>query len=88
MRDIAHPRAILPRMTETERQLVMARFRLAVELHEAGVAMMRQNLRRRYPSDSEQEIDARLEAWLMERPGAEHGDCDGKPVAWPLRRSD
>lgn len=69
-------------MTEAERQRAAERFRLAVDLHEAGVALMRQNLRRRHPSESEQEIDARLEAWLMHRPGAEHGDCDGRPVAW------
>lgn len=73
-------------MTESERQLAVARFRLALDLHEAGVALMRQNLRRRHPGESEQEIDARLAAWLMHRPGAEHGDAVGRPVAWPTNR--
>jgi len=45
--------------------------------------MMRQNLRRRYPDASEQEIKARLAQWLRERPGAEYGDCEGRPVPWP-----
>ena len=60
--------------------------RIAFELHEAGVDMMRQNLRRRFPDAPEAEIDMRLRAWLHERPGAEHGDAEGKRVAWPRRR--
>ena len=57
--------------------------RLAFELHEAGVALMRQNLRRRLPDASEAHIDERLDEWLRERPGAEFGDAEGRPVAWP-----
>jgi hypothetical protein len=44
---------------------------------------MRQNLRRRYPEADEKEIAAHLAQWLQERPGAEHGDCTGRPVEWP-----
>jgi hypothetical protein len=47
--------------------------------------MMRQNLRRRFPDADQQEIAARLAQWLQERPGAEHGDCVGRPVDWPRR---
>jgi len=59
------------------------RFRTALDLFEAGVGMMRQNLRRRFPDAGEKEIAARLAQWLQERPGAEHGDCVGRPVDWP-----
>ena len=59
------------------------RFRTALDLFEAGVGMMRQNLRRRFPDADEQEIAERLTKWLQERPGAEHGDCIGRPVDWP-----
>lgn len=63
--------------------LAARRFRTAMELFEAGVSMMRQNLRRRFPDADEEEIKTRLRQWLQERPGAEYGDCDGRPVPWP-----
>jgi hypothetical protein len=59
------------------------RLRLALELYEAGEAMMRQRLRREHPHLSEREIEARLMAWLMERPGAELGDAAGRLAPWP-----
>jgi hypothetical protein len=59
--------------------------RVAFELHEAGVEMKRQNLRRRFPDADETEIEAGVRAWLQERPGAEHGDGPGKVIAWPRR---
>jgi hypothetical protein len=55
------------------------RLRLALELHDAGVAMMRQNLRRRHPDADEEEIERRLIEWLHTRPGAEFGDAEGEP---------
>lgn len=55
-------------------------FRLTLDLFETGVQMMRQNLRRHAPEADEQEIDRRLSTWLRARPGAEHGDCPGRPV--------
>lgn len=55
------------------------RLRIALDLHDAGVEMMRQNLRRRHPGADEQEIERLLIAWLHERPGAEHGDAVGRP---------
>lgn len=51
--------------------------RTALDLHEAGVELMRQNLRRRDPSATDDEIDRRLRAWLADRPGAPFGDCTG-----------
>jgi hypothetical protein len=41
---------------------------LAFDLHEAGVSMMKQNLRRKFPDAAEQEINQRLQLWLEERP--------------------
>jgi hypothetical protein len=57
------------------------KFRAALELHEAGVAVMRQNLRRRNPGASVAKIEELLSAWLRTRPGAEHGDTAGRPTS-------
>jgi hypothetical protein len=59
------------------------RLRLALELFETGEAMMRERLRREHPELPAAEIEARLLAWLRERPGAEHGDASGRPGTWP-----
>lgn len=56
------------------------RLRLTCELHDLGVAMMRQNLRRRHPGAEDGEIEAMLERWLQTRPGAQHGDVSGPGV--------
>lgn len=50
------------------------RFAVAVELHRTGVLLMRQNLRRRHPAESDESIERRVTAWLRARPGAEYGD--------------
>ena len=55
------------------------RLQIALQLHDEGVALMRQNLRRRNPEAGEDEIEEMLVAWLHERPGAEHGDAVGVP---------
>lgn len=47
---------------------------MALDLHEVGVAIMRQNLRRRHPDEDEAQVEQRLHAWIRHRPGAEHGD--------------
>jgi hypothetical protein len=54
--------------------------RATLDLFETGLALMRQNLRRTDPEATEHEIDRRLRQWLHHRPGAEHGDCVGRPV--------
>ena len=54
-------------------------------MFETGVEMMRQTLRRDHPDLADQEIEARLRAWLRERPGAEFGDALGRHVHWPGR---
>jgi hypothetical protein len=60
------------------------RLALTLELYEFGIDMMAANLRRRHPGETPEEIDRRLNEWLTERPGAEHGDGPG--VAVPLTR--
>ena len=40
--------------------------------------MMRQNLKRRHPEASEEEIEKLLREWLSERPGARFGDAEGR----------
>jgi hypothetical protein len=47
-------------------------------MFDLGESIMRQNLRRADPEASEQDIEARLRVWLLERPGAEHGDAPGR----------
>ena len=58
---------------------VMARMKMAFDLYETAEAIMRQNLRRRFPDASETEIERQLVEWLHRRPGAEHGDGVGRP---------
>lgn len=60
-----------------------ARLRAALAMFEAGVDLKRQTLRRENPGLTESEIEARLRAWLRERPGAEYGDTVGRRVPWP-----
>ena len=60
-----------------------ARLRIALELHELGVEMQRQRLRRERPQLTEAGLDRALRDWLHERPGAEHGDAPGKPSHRP-----
>jgi hypothetical protein len=61
------------------------RFELALELCELAERMLREKLRRAHPQRSEAEIEAMIDAWFMERPGAEHGDAEGRPIRWPRR---
>ena len=46
-------------------------------LMEAGIALMRQNIRRRHPEETEAEIDARLHAWLRRANDPIPGDAAG-----------
>lgn len=55
-----------------------SKLRQACDMFDTGVAMMRQNLRRRSPAASERAIAESLAAWLLDRPGAAHGDAPGR----------
>jgi hypothetical protein len=55
-----------------------AKLRLALDLFDSGVALMRETLRRRWPDASDPTVEAAIAAWLRQRPGAEHGDTAGR----------
>jgi hypothetical protein len=61
-------------------QSVADAFRATLDLFDTGIDLMRQNLRRRHPHASDEEIWRRLREWLRDRPGAEWGDCAGRIV--------
>ena len=73
-------------MGDSAAREVSERYRLTLELFAAGEEIMRQNLRRRFPDASLEEIEHHLTRWLHERPGAEHGDAVGRPGTWPRQR--
>lgn len=53
-------------LTDSDRR--KSNLQLTFALHEAGILMMRQNLRRRNPNASENEISRLLQAWLENQP--------------------
>jgi uncharacterized protein YccT (UPF0319 family) len=50
---------------------ILARAQAAFDLCETAENIMRQNLRRRYPQASDEEIRQRFAAWVEKRPYAE-----------------
>ncbi len=44
------------------------RLRIALDLADSGIQLYRQKLRRRYPEESEAQIDARMKQWFHDRP--------------------
>ena len=66
-------------MSTTDHDIMVAKLRQTFDLFEAGVSMKRASLRREHPHADADEIERLLRAWLMERPGAEHGDAVGRP---------
>ena len=59
---------------------------MTLALFEFAEAQMRQRLRRKHADASEAQIDDMVQAWLLDRPGAEHGDAVGHPIPWPRPR--
>ena len=53
---------------------LIERFHTAVDLWATGVSLRRQTIRRNRPEASAAEVDALLNQWLQDRPGAEMGD--------------
>ena len=51
----------------------------ALELLDMGIALRAERFRRENPTASEAEVDACVGAWLIDRPGAPHGDAPGRP---------
>ncbi len=56
---------------------IQRRARQTFDLFQTAVDLMRQNLRRRHPEASPEEIAERLRAWMLSRPDAPHGDAAG-----------
>ncbi len=56
-------------------ETLLKKFYLTFDLHRAGKDMMRQNLHRKFPEANDEEIQAKLVAWLRNRPA----DTPGKP---------
>jgi hypothetical protein len=73
-------------MSDEAPEVLAARLRTALDLCELGESIRRAQLRREHPGATDEEIEALLVAWLQTRPGAEHGDSWGRPIAWPPSR--
>lgn len=73
-------------MSSEHAQRIAERFQLALDLYDLSERMLRQKLRRKHPQGTDAEIDAKVDEWLAHRPGAEQGDGDGTPIAWPRQR--
>lgn len=58
---------------------ILRRMEIAFDLYETSEQIMRQNLRRRNPEATDEEIEQGIREWLRRRPGAEHGDAEGRP---------
>ncbi len=50
---------------------------LTAILMDSGIALMRQNIRRRHPESPEEEVDALLRAWLCRADDPVPGDISG-----------
>ena len=60
---------------------VLERMRITFELYQAAEDLMRQNLRRRSPCASAEQIEQGIREWLAGRPGAAEDDD-----VWSSRR--
>ena len=71
---------------DTKAQQAAERFQLALSLYDLGEKMLRQKLLRKHPKASPGDIEALVDAWRVDRPGAPLGDGAGRPIAWPPQR--
>jgi Rv0078B-related antitoxin len=63
------------------------RLRIALDLADVGEKMMRTRLRREHPGYSDARLEAAMEAWMQDRPGAPFGDHPGPPSSRALGES-
>ncbi|MCY7417653.1 MAG: hypothetical protein LH650_04000 [Chloroflexi bacterium] len=66
-------------MDPTEAQAMATRMRQAFDMFEAGVSMQRAHYKHDHPDATDEEIARLIRLWLRTRPGAEHGDAEGRP---------
>ncbi len=57
----------------------------ALELADLAEEMLRLKLRRTHPAASDAEIERLIDEWYLSRPGAEHGDTEGRLIELPRR---
>lgn len=69
---------MLPAMSA---EVLVERLHAALEMADTGVELMRQNLRRRHPDSSVDEVDRLLLDWINGRTG----DCPGPRRTLPIR---
>lgn len=55
------------------------RVRTVFTLYEFGERMQRTRLRREHPDATDTQIDALMNSWRLDRPGAPLGDAQGRP---------
>jgi hypothetical protein len=63
-------------------RILRDRLLVTLAMQAEGIAMQRENLRRRHPGASAAELDRRLREWLLDRPM----DAPGRLVSWPRTR--
>jgi hypothetical protein len=63
-------------------ETLLKKFYLTFDLHKAGKDIMRQNLRRKYPEATEEEIQLKLLAWLQSHPP----DAFSKPYTFKYNK--
>lgn len=56
-----------------------SKLRLVLDMQQFGIRMMRQNLIRRHPDESPEQIDARLSGWLAKSPDADDPRFEVRP---------
>jgi len=69
-------------MNEGDR-LAGKRLRSAFDLYAAALDIQRVNLRRRFPRADDAEVESRLRALLLDRPGPPTGGADWVPTHRP-----
>jgi hypothetical protein len=61
--------------------LAARRIRATLEMYDVGERMYRTRMRREHPQASHAEIEAMVNRWRIDRPGAPGGDAEGVSAA-------
>ena len=61
---------------------IVQRFQETMELFETALGIQRQNIRRRHPELPEEEVDERLQEWLLDRPGDHTSPTFRRSTRW------